>query len=98
MENNWIARHPFFLLKAQPVVSHYYPKTDRNYINKDPINKKEVLTVRNSSLSVVYFIDYKFLLVTVKLILILFVLSSPLLASKMVVKLGKMEEEKSHIF
>ena len=39
--------------------------------------------MRNSSLSVVYFIDYKFLLVTVKLILILFVLSSPLLASKM---------------
>jgi len=39
--------------------------------------------VRNSNLSVVYFIDYKFLLLTVKLILILFVLSSPLLASKM---------------
>jgi len=39
--------------------------------------------VRNSSLSVVYFNDYKFLLLTVKLVLILFVLSSPLLASKM---------------
>ena len=54
--------------------------------------------MRNSSLSVVYFIDYNFLLLTVKLFLILFVLFSPLLASKMVVKLGKMEEEKSHIF
>ena len=39
--------------------------------------------MRNSSLSVVYFNDYKFLLLTVKLVLILFVLSSPLLASKM---------------
>ena len=84
MENNWIAKQPFFLLKNQPrVVSYYCLKTDRNYINKDPINKKEVLTVRNSSLSVVYFNDYKFLLLTVKLVLILFVLSSPLLASKM---------------
>jgi len=43
MENNWIARQPFFLLKNQPrVVSYYCLKTDRNYINKNPIDRKEV--------------------------------------------------------